>query len=125
MNRSTFLSVETSRRGTLMPSDMKRTSMIGALPSDANTSDYVGLVRPRGAHILHSGTVNMDIIIRPGLISYHCEILVAPPDGKPFFFLFSSSRAAEAGDESRACFDLSICEWKFAKNPRQDYPFCM
>jgi hypothetical protein len=108
MNRATS-SIESSRRGSILPSD---------------ASELVGLIRPRGAHILHSGTVNIDVIIRPGLISYHCEILVAP-DGKPLFFLFSSSRAAEAGDESRASFDLSICEWKLAKNPRQDYPFCM
>jgi hypothetical protein len=103
--------------------DGKRGSIVG-LFADANASEHVSLIRPRGAYILQSGTVQIDVIIRPGLISYHCEILVAP-DGKPFFFLFSSSRAAESGDESRACFDLSICQWKFAKNPREDYMFCM
>ena len=103
--------------------DSKRGS-IANLFADMNTSEHISLPRPRGAHILLSGTLSIDIIIRPGLISYHGEILVAP-DGKPFFFLFSSSRAAENGDESRACFDLSICQWKFAKNPREDYNFCM
>ncbi len=110
---------EASRRGSLLPVDAKRGTV------ESSVSDNVSLIRPRGAHILHSGTVSVDIIILPGLISYHCEILLAPPDGKPFFLLFSSSRAAEAGDESRVCFDLSICDCKVAKNPRQDYPFCM
>ena len=103
--------------------DGKRGSVVN-LFGDINSPEHISSARPRGAHILQSGTVNIDIIIRPGLISYHGEILVAP-DGKPFFFLFSSNRAAENGDESRACFDLSICQWKIAKNPREDYNFCM
>jgi hypothetical protein len=103
--------------------DGKRGS-IANLFGDMNVSEHTSLARPRGAHILLSGTLSIDIIIRPGLISYHGELLVAP-DGKPFFFLFSSSRAAENGDNPRACFDLSICQWKIAKNPREDYNFCM
>lgn len=110
-------------RNTVQSEASKRGSNVG-VSNDPNSSEHVSLIRPRGAHIIQSGTVNIDIVIRPGLICYHCELLVAP-DGKPFLFLFSSSRAAEAGDESRACFDLSICQWKFAKKPRDDYQFCM
>jgi hypothetical protein len=112
MIRNSF-QIDTAKRGTAVASSVESAS-----------SEHVSLIRPRGAHVIQSGTVNIDIIIRPGLICYHCELLIAP-DGKPFFFLFSSSRAAEAGDESRACFDLSICQWKFAKNPRDEYQFCM
>ena len=111
MSRATF--ANESKRGSVI-----------AIPSEAVASDGHSLSRPRGAYIFQSGTVQVDIIIRPGLISYHCELLIAP-DGKPFFLLFSSSRAAESGDESRACFDLSICHWRFAKNPREDFKFCM
>jgi hypothetical protein len=112
MIRNSF-QIDTAKRGSAVTPSVESAS-----------SEHVSLIRPRGAHVIQFGTVNIDIIIRPGLICYHCELLIAP-DGKPFFFLFSSSRAAEAGDESRACFDLSICQWKFAKNPREEYQFCM
>lgn len=113
MSRATF--ANESKRGSVI-----------AIPSEAVASDGHSLSRPRGAYIFQSGTVQVDIIIRPGLISYHCELLIAPPpDGRPFFLLFSSNRAAESGDESRACFDLSVCQWRFAKNPREDFKFCM